>query len=164
MLMNAEQSNQVVVDRTRVATEIAQHREELRRAQVLREASYLRHVADPRAIARVPNRVDRLTVDGNSAGVGTRETEDGLDERRFSGAVGSDDARDAPWRDGDVDVPKYGARTEALEETANLDHGSLRGLIAGLASASISGVSAGSTRSAASSSDTKALRSRMSDG
>src|SRR5690606_29785160 len=119
-----------------------------RAAQVLRETSRLRHVANAPAVGEVA--VDTLAADLDRAGVRPHETEQHLDHRRLAAAVRPEDRRNATRPDLQVDVAQNAAAAERLPHTGQLHgHDALR--IKGRSSISVAGVSTGATRSARSS-------------
>src|SRR5262245_47507176 len=131
---------------------------------MLGEPSHLRHVPNARTIRLVSR--DRTSVDENLAGRGTREAENELDERRLPRPVRSNDPRHSTACNPEIDAAKDVEAAESLRQADHLDHGAGHRILrmAGVASTTVSGVSVGNTRSATSSSSTRAPRMRMRAG
>src|SRR5689334_5428668 len=156
-----EPRDELFVDvRHAVIAKILDHVEQFTGRQVLGEAGDLRHITDARSIDGVA--IHRRAVDRDRPSVRPREAEYRLDERRLPRPVMSNHSRHAPRRDREIDTLQDVLSAEVLGEPFDLDHWNR--CMAGWASASVSGVSAGMTRSAASMRPTNSPRMRMSAG
>src|SRR5690606_30644968 len=129
---------------------------ELGAGEVLGHPRDLRHVADVLPVGcRVPY---ELTIQVYLPTIPPHEPEQALDERRLAGPVRADYRGNTPRAQSQVQPIQHLEASECLAYPLSAHHECLR--MAGSASMSPSGVSAGNTRSAASSRSTRKLRNR----